>query len=269
MKIAFSTISCPDYTVAQMARAVKEYGYDGIELYALEGQRLLPGLLAERLNEFQRELKDVPIVSINSWGRLSSADAQERQAQERQIAYAFELAADLDCPLVKTFGGELPTDQPTGEVFDYMAESLQHLADRGQTLGVTLVLETHDGFCRGATLAELLRRVEHPCFAALWDVHHPYRMDEPVAETDRLIGQRVRHVHVKDAIRDGEGWRFVLLGEGELPVRTLIEHLYARGFKGAIAVDWEKMWHPAIDGPEVALPQYAAALRSYLKAISD
>jgi hypothetical protein len=57
-----------------------------------------------------------------------------------------------------------------------------------------------------------------------------------------------------------------------VPVREMMEHLARRGYAGAIAVDWEKMWHPEIDGPEVALPQYARVLREYitgLKAASE
>lgn len=264
MKIAFSTISCPDHTFAQMADAVRAYGYDGIELYALEGQRLLPELLAARLDEARTALRGIPIFSINSWAKLSSADADERHAQARLIERSFELAAELHAPLVKTFGGDLPADQPPAAVFDYMAETLQGLAQRGQELGVTLVLETHDGFCRGEYVGELLQRVEHPNFAALWDVHHPYRKGETVAATDGYIGARVRHVHVKDAVAAGEGWDFVLLGEGELPVAAVIQTLARRGYAGAIAVDWEKMWHPEIAGPEIALPQYAEGLRALI-----
>jgi sugar phosphate isomerase/epimerase len=261
MKIAFSTISCPDYTAAQIAEAVHAYGYDGVELYALEGQRLLPDLLAARLDEVREALRDIPIYSINSWAKLSSADPEIRQAQARQIEQSFQLAAELNCPLVKTFGGELPEGHAPAAVFDYMAETIAALADRGQALEITLVLETHDGFARGASVAELLQRVEHPNFAALWDVHHPYRMGEAVAETDNYIGPRVRHMHVKDATRTGASWNFVLLGEGELPVQAAIQAMAQRGYRGAIAVDWEKMWHPEIAGPEIALPQYAAYLR--------
>lgn len=269
MKIAFSTISCPDYTVAQIAEAVRAYGYDGVELYALEGQRLLPEMLAARLDEFRTALRGVPIFSINSWAQLSSPDPLVRAAQAQQIERSFELAAELESPLVKTFGGALPADHAPQQVFDYMAETLHVLSERGAALGVTLVLETHDGFCLGESVGELLRRVEHPHFAALWDVHHPYRMGEAVHDTDRFIGHRVRHVHVKDAVRAGDGWEFVLLGEGELPVETVIQALGRRGYSGVIAVDWEKMWHPEIAPPEVALPQYAATLRAMIDKASQ
>ena len=264
MRIVFSTIACPSYTARQMADAAKKYGYGGIELYALEGARLTPELLSARLDEFRRELAGIPIVSVNSWGRLSSADSDERRDQEGQIARTFELAADLSCPLVKTFGGDIPNGENRHGVYDYMADSLRRLAPRARELGVSLVVETHDGFCLGSDLAALLSRVDDPQIAALWDVHHPYRMGEHVEETDRLIGDRVLHVHVKDAIRQGDGWQFVPLGEGELPVRAMLKRLEARGFDGSVAVDWEKMWHPEIGEPEDALPQHLKVLREYV-----
>ncbi|MGH2530685.1 MAG: sugar phosphate isomerase/epimerase family protein [Thermomicrobiales bacterium] len=262
MPIAFSTISCPSYTFRQIAEAARRYGYDGVELYALEGQRLTPDVLDARLGEVRRDLAGVPIVSINSWGTLSSPDPTVRAAQERQITRTFELATELGAPLVKTFGGNLPDGYAIAEVLDYMAESLRRLARRAEALGVTLVVETHDGFCRGADLAALLSRVSEPRVAALWDVHHPHRFGESVEETDRLIGQWVAHAHVKDAVRVDDGWRFVLLGEGELPVREMLSCLARRDFDGCVAVDWELMWHPEIAEPEEALPHFAAALRA-------
>ncbi len=264
IRIAFSTIACPAYTAAQMADAARRYGYDGVELYALEGERLTPARLAARLDEVRRAFVGTPIVSINSWGELSSADADARREQEAQIGRTLELAAALDCPLVKTFGGELPPGHAPAAVFAYMAEHIRRLATRAEALGVTLTLETHDGFSRSAHVAALLDRVGGPGFAALWDVHHPYRMGECVADTDAAIGGRVAHAHVKDAVRAGDGWRYVPLGAGELPVRAMVAALAARGFGGYIAVDAEKMWHAEVDEPEVTLPQYAAVLRAYI-----
>lgn len=268
IRIAFSTIACPAYTPLEMADAAQRYGYDGVELYAVEGKRLTPDQLALRLDEFRRAFVGIPIVSINSWGQLSSPDPDERYAQEAQIARTVELASALDCHLVKTFGGDLPPDRALTEVFDYMAVHIQRLAKRAEALGVTLVIETHDGFSRSAHVAALLARVDTPGFGALWDVHHPYRTGESVANTDRTIGGRVAHAHVKDAVREGDGWRYVPLGAGELPVREMIASLTARGFDGYISVDAEKMWHAEVDEPEIGLPQYAAVLREYIDAAS-
>lgn len=273
MKIAFSTISCPTYTAGQMCLAAQEYGYDAVELYALEGERLTVPMIEQRLPELRRTFQDagVPICSLNSWGQFSMADAEARVAMERQVTRALELAVELDCPQVKTFGGALPKEIPPAEVFDYVAEHVGRIARRGDELGVRLLLETHDGFSPSAHVQAILDRVPSPGFAALWDVHHPYRMGESPAEVDAALGARVGHLHVKDCIRAAPGadkWDFVLLGEGELAsqVQQAIALMARRGFDGYVSVDWEKQWHPEIADPEIALPHFAQTLRQYVAA---
>jgi len=39
-------------------------------------------------------------------------------------------------------------------------------------------------------------------------------------------------------------------------------------YAGAIAAKWEKKWHPEIEPPEIALPQHAAILRTWMQALS-
>jgi sugar phosphate isomerase/epimerase len=273
MKIAFSTISCPVYTADQICRAAAEYGYDAVELYALEGGRLTVELLEQRLPELRQTFRTagVPICSLNSWGQFSMVEPQARTAMERQVVRALELAAELGSPQVKTFGGALPADVAQETVFDYVAEHVARIARRGEQLGMRLLLETHDGFARSAHVEAILQRVPSAAFAALWDVHHPFRMGEMAEQVDAALGERVGHVHVKDCVRAGPdegGWRYVLLGEGELApqVHRAIALLARRGFSGYISVDWEKQWHPEIAEPEEALPHFARVLREYVAA---
>ena len=41
--------------------------------------------------------------------------------------------------------------------------------------------------------------------------------------------------------------------------------LWPGGYKGYYSFEWEKKWHPDIDEPEVAIPQYAKVMREYLR----
>ena len=70
---------------------------------------------------------------------------------------------------------------------------------------MTIALETHDSFASAVLVGELLQRVESPSFAAIWDVHHPYRVGEAPADVLRALGVRVHLVHVKDARRRERG----------------------------------------------------------------
>ena len=68
----------------------------------------------------------------------------------------------------------------------------------------------------------------------------------------------MKHTHVKDA-RPGSGpqWDLLLLGEGEVPAREVIELLAAKGYQGYLSVEWEKKWQPQLADPEVAFPSSA------------
>jgi sugar phosphate isomerase/epimerase len=114
---------------------------------------------------------------------LTSLDTSIELARplERELAAALELAWEWGAPGVRVFGGAAP-------VLDDIAQRLEPVLDHASELGVTVVLETHDSFARAALVGELLRLVESPSFAALWDVHHPYRVGESPHEVVAAFG---------------------------------------------------------------------------------
>jgi len=109
-----------------------------------------------------------------------------------------------------------------------------------------------------------LERVPSSSFAAIWDVHHPYRLGESPVDVVRALGTRIHLVHVKDARRSGDDWELVPLGEGEVPVREGLAALAAAGYDGWLTVEWEKRWHPELAEPELALPREAETLRRWV-----
>ena len=93
----------------------------------------------------------------------------------------------------------------------------------------------------------------------VWDILHPYRCGEALADTVNYLGGHIGHVHVKDAVElSPTGFRPVLLGEGEVPVREALRLLLQTGYSGALSFEWEKAWYPEIPEPEVAFPQFIA-----------
>ncbi|HET7769174.1 MAG TPA: sugar phosphate isomerase/epimerase family protein [Chloroflexota bacterium] len=276
MNIAFSTLASPDYSPVQIASAAREYGYDGVELHVLERTAISHTVLEQRLPELKRAFSDVPICSITAGGRFATPDPAARHEMERSVARCLELALELGCTRIKTFGGSMPPALPAGgedAVFDYMGEHLTRLAHRAAQLGVRLMVETHDDFGRTRYLEALLDRVPSPAFGALWDVMHPFRFGDSPEVVDAALGARVFHVQVKDCVRiapgtDTKSWRCVLLGHGELAadVQQAIRLLARRGYQDWISLDWPKGVYPDIEGPEVALPQAAPVLRKYIQA---
>jgi hypothetical protein len=70
-------------------------------------------------------------------------------------------------------------------------------------------------------------------------------------------------VHVKDGlVKDGKV-EYRLLGEGEAPIKQSVQILQKGGYQGYYSFEWEKLWHPEIAEPEVALAKYPAEILTY------
>jgi sugar phosphate isomerase/epimerase len=104
-----------------------------------------------------------------------------------------------------------------------------------------------------------------PNVALLWDAHHTFVAGkEAPAETFKALGRFIRHTHLKDSRPEGSDVRYVLTGEGTVPLKETVRVLAAAGYAGYYCFEWEKKWHPEIEEPEVAFPHYVRVMTAYL-----
>lgn len=273
MRLAFSTLSCPAWTLEQILRAAVEYGYSGIELRGLGAHidlREAPDFAPDQRRAVRSRIADsgLEICCLGSSARF--ADPADRDRSRDELRSYIELAADLGCPLVRVFGGWVPERIDREDAARAVAEELNALAPFARRHGVGMVLETHDSFTTGKELAPILDRIEADVIGVVWDIYNAMERGEPPAETLRLLRPYVRHVHVKDG-REGV---YCPLGEGETPIAEMLRLLLSPAEGGDqiasslfVSVEWEKRWIADLAEPEVVLPQYAAVLRSYLEAV--
>ena len=71
------------------------------------------------------------------------------------------------------------------------------------------------------------------------------------------LGQWISHTHLKDSTGSGEDRKYVLTGRGNVPIQRQIESLRKIGYKGFYCFEWEKVWHPDLLDPEIAIADYA------------
>ena len=267
--LVYSTLGCPTWTLEHAADVAVANGYAGLEIRVLDGEIIAADLSASRRSEVRRimQVRNLRIAGLGASTRFTSSDCSERQANVDELRRYLALANALEAPMVRTFGGNVPDGVTIEQAVDWVADGIRAVLPDAERYGVTVMLETHDAFCRGADVARVLAQVDHPHYQAIWDVHHPYRMGESIEETWRWIGARVGHVHLKDARRREDGsWELVLMGEGEVPNHAVIKLLWANGYQGDLSIEWEKKWHPEIEEPEVALPQHAQIVRAWMAA---
>lgn len=274
MKIAFSTLGCPEWSFDQVLAAAEQYGYDGIEFRGLHGEMNLedvPEFSPAQIAETRTRLENAGLAAVclsSSVQVVASTKTEvDRHAAIAQAERYIDMAKEIGAAYVRVFCGGVPVDMPRDTALDLAVATLRTLGDFAQARGVTVVAETHDAFTRTEDLGGLVRRVSHPAVAALWDIHHPYRAaGESIAHSTRFLDGLVRYTHVKDSVFDPETEQhtYVLLGQGDVPLKEALHALKEMGYDGFLTLEWEKRWIPSLAAPEIAFPHYAETMRGWL-----
>lgn len=293
LRIAFSTLACPDWTWDDIVRQGSAYGYQGVEVrLILREVNLLvrPELQPDQLIIRRRELDraNFQVCGLASSVHLDDADPQLRAEQVRIGGEYLALAESLGAGFIRVFGDVLPPESEP----DRRRMALQGIADGVKALGdlaarrnLQVLMETHGDFSASPPVMELMRAVDHPHVNVLWDTHHPWRFHgESIGETWSKLKRWTRHTHWKDSVEIHEprpvseaalvaaqqaaavmgGHQhadYVLFGGGEFPGRECLRVMTADGYDGWHSLEWEKMWHPELLAPEVALPLFPKKLR--------
>ena len=109
IKLAFMSSVCPDWTLGEVAGAMKEHGYTGFEPRVEWGH--VCGIEADLPADRRRETRDLfaseglEICCLATGVRMAEPDTSERARHIEDLRRYLDLAADLGCGLVRTFGG--------------------------------------------------------------------------------------------------------------------------------------------------------------------
>jgi len=270
LPISFSTLGCPKWPWARIVGQAAAMGYSAVELRGIEAEMDLtkrPEFSGTRLADSLKDLDaaGLRVSDLGASARMHEADPAVRAAQLDEGKRFVDLAHQLHAPYVRVFGDKVPAGQSKADVVSRIVDGLRTLGEHAKGSGVGIIIESHGDFTDSPTLTDILTRSAMENVALLWDTHHTFVAGkEQPATTWAALGQYVRHTHLKDSKPDGKDDRYVLTGTGAVPVRDIVRVLQKNGYKGYYGFEWEKAWHPEIEEPEVAFPDFAARMREYL-----
>ena len=269
MKLGFSTLGCPAWSLEHAIAQAEEIGFEGIELRVLDGEIITPEQIRVQTPRLRRAFggSDVQLAVLDSSVALSTSSVTERRKQEADLLAWIEIAQSLGVERIRVFGGRRPEGVTLPQAVRNVAESCNRVAPVAESAGVLIAIETHDDFSRAAVTSQVLGLVDSPAVGAVWDTLHTTRHGETPAKVLELMANRVLHVHLKDAtIRSTDDVTHVLEGRGDVPNREAISLLRQHGYEAWLMLEWEKQWHPDIEEPEVAFPSCYRALREYMSS---
>jgi sugar phosphate isomerase/epimerase len=139
----------------------------------------------------------------------------------------------------------------------WIADSLTQLADKLKSDGVQVWLETHGDFAGAADVSEVLAHLNSAEVGIIWDPANIFEQTGEAPSISSTMSSHVRHVHLKDLVRGvQDAFHYVPMSEGEFPFDTMFASLAEIGFDGFASFEWEKLWHPELASPEIALPHF-------------
>ena len=267
IKLAFSTLGCPDWEIPKIAETAQQLGYQGVELRAVGGSLDLlerPEFTSAQIRTTLGQFVDrnIEVCCVDTSCAFHSPVERERSIQvDVAVAHA-ELATQLQAPFIRVFPDKIQAGATREETRDYIVESLTKIAHRLPD-EVAVALETHGDFARSEAARDVVTRVDHPQVKLIWDVANSVAAGDSIEQASKTAQPFLSHIHLRDAqpVEGSEHWLPVLAGNGSVSFIETLKAIDKLGYNGYVCFEWEKYWHPEIEDPEVALPNFINAIR--------
>lgn len=277
MKLAYSSVACPNWDLVTMVEKAREYGYQGIELRGLEGQMYLPlaPQLASNPGKVGKLMRDagVELVCLATSNAFHMRDPKAVAENQQQVREYIELAGSLKCPFVRVFGAEIPRlplwvlgSERRETVLGRIAAAIRDLADHAAAHRVSIVIENSGDFTDSAAMWYLVDAANSPAVRCCWNPMAARTHGERPTTSIPRLGARIGLVHISDAKFEGRSFDgYVLPGQGQVELPRAVQLLKGIGYRGFMVLDWPRLWNPGLADADRALP----AAAKYIQALLD
>jgi sugar phosphate isomerase/epimerase len=242
--LGFSVYGMHSLTLNAALDAIAKEGYDCVELAAMQGwhcdaarlsreaRPIWSNRIADRGLRITSLMENLPVLG----------DDTLHSAKLDRFKLAVELARDLakggKPPLIETImGGKAGEFEAVKE---RLADRLRPWAKVAEEGNVKLAVKAHisNATQQPSQLLWLLDRVASPSLVAAYDFSHFQIQGLGMKETLDALLPRTAFIHVKDVEKlQGNKWRFVLPGEGNIDYVDMFKHLGQSNYQGDVVVE--------------------------------
>lgn len=258
MNTCFSTLGCTEKSLPEVLALARQYHIDALEFRGLEGTMAFPAISAFSPTQQAHTRTLCAEAGVRPLVLGTSCQFHQGVGWARMLTEGVEtirLAHELGAPFIRVFGNYFRPDAPTA--VNRVIQGIRELIAATNDTDVAILLEIHADFNRAAELLDVIHGVDSPRFGLIWDVYHSDgAYGDQWRSLYRQIRPWIRHVHLKDYHRDSG--QLCLPGDGDLPLRDILDQLAADRYDGYISLEWERKWHPELPDIETALECFAA-----------
>ncbi len=246
MNLSFSTRGWQSFSFEENIDAAVTMRFGGIEVYNVHKC----SDLTEKGGPFHK-YNSAATVRLLHEKRLvipcfdTSCDISSEGGYDEALS-VLQIAHDVQVPYVSV----VALNENEGLVY----QTVEQLLEIAEALNVTVLFKTSGIFSDTSRLREILDNFASDNLAALWDMHHTYFVSGESADTTiKNLGAYVRQVHLRDS-DDGEFYN--LIGEGSLPMESMMRALSSIDYDGYISIEWKPEWMEDLTDREVIFAHF-------------
>ncbi len=248
MKIIFSTKNVNRITFLDTCRYAYDYGFSGFEIYDAIKERSAHHdsiLRRDRIADAKRKLINRNL-SVPALRYPYSIETEEANADTILKYVDMAVNSGISYVIVRV-------EEKTA--FDVLSDKLKTAIERAEESDVEILFETVGYLSKTENVIDIINYFSSAAIGASWNVRGTYFGAGETAETTiKTLGAYIKYVRLGD-MKDG---KTVLIGEGELPVKELINALSSLNFDGFICVAWNE----EINDADIVLTHFANYISS-------
>lgn len=270
MKLSFSTLGCPDWSLSEIFSTASDLGYNGIEIRGIADDIYAPKsnvFSAKNIEPLKAKLKtaglEIPVFSSGAY----IIDNPNVESAEFEVKDYVFLASRMGAKYVRLMGEQSPEPTCAHPDILYLSDKIISLCKFAAAFDLKLLIETNGFLADSSIMKPFLEKINQPNLAVLWDVNHTVRyFNESPAYTVKMLGPHIKHVHLKDSVRGSNGViTYMLTGYGDLPIKEAVNALGDIGYDGYLSYEWVKRWSRDLAEPSVAFYQYINYMNDIVK----
>ena len=264
MKFSFSTKGWHDNSFEEFCAIAEDLHFEGIEPHNINNRIFneksgvfhdySAAATLRMLYEHSLSLPCIDVIADIAEKGLFSESVVEIQS-------CLKIAQNLRIPNIRLRAEAHEDVESAAENVKKVIAAVLPVAERDR---ISLLIETRGLYADTALLRDTLEYFASDYVAALWNLSAAYfTVGESPAKIIANLGAYVRHVHINDAVKTGDGVEYRLLGEGDLPIVEMMKALRSVNYDGFISLVWDPAWCPELDDMEIIFSQFISYMRQF------
>ncbi len=250
MRFAFSSNAFLHRTLSETISCLAGIGYQGIEIMA-DVPHAYPLYFTEQDIRQTRKLlaeKRIEISNINAFMHNADGDTyhpswieKDPAERARRIEYTLrciDLAEKLGAPHISTEPGGPLEGISREEGVSHFFDGLRAVEGKARDKGIRILIEPEPGLLieNSSEFLEFYRMLDPEVFGLNFDIGHFFCAGEDLSALVLKLKDCSFHFHLED-IASSRRHHHLMLGEGAIDIRGVLETIESTGFSGFVTVE--------------------------------